>query len=101
MGLPNPSSPLLHQPNEISPRDFEGWIQERGLNFASEWDPRYQSLFETHDPGEKPLLGATLYARCGKGAYVFTALSWFRELPAGVPGAYRIFANLLSAGKTL
>ena len=101
VGLPNPSSPLLHQPNEISPRDFEGWIQERGLNFASEWDPRYQSLFETHDPGEKPLLGATLYARCGKGAYVFTALSWFRELPAGVPGAYRIFANFLSAGKTL
>jgi LmbE family N-acetylglucosaminyl deacetylase len=99
--LPNPDSPLLHKPNEISARDFTGWIQERGLNFASEWDPRYQPLFETHDPGEKPLLGATLYARCGKGAYVFTAFSWFRELPAGVPGAYRIFANLLSAGKTL
>ncbi len=101
VGLPNPDSPLLHKPNEISTRDFAGWIQERGLNFASEWDPRYQPLFETHDPGEKPLLGATLYARCGKGAYVFTAFSWFRELPAGVPGAYRIFANLLSAGKTL
>jgi LmbE family N-acetylglucosaminyl deacetylase len=99
--LPNPESPLLHKPNEISARDFDGWIQERGLNFASEWDPRYQPLFETHDPGEKPLLGATLYARCGKGAYVFTAFSWFRELPAGVPGAFRIFANLLSAGKTL
>lgn len=99
--LPNPTSPLLHKPNEIAARDFEGWIQERGLNFASEWDQRYQPLFETHDPGEKPLLGATLYARCGKGAYVFTAFSWFRELPAGVPGAYRIFANLLSAGKTL
>ncbi|HMD50380.1 MAG TPA: hypothetical protein VKG79_14820, partial [Bryobacteraceae bacterium] len=99
--LPNPASPLLHQPNEISARDFEGWIQERGLNFASEWDARYQPLFQTHDPGEKPLLGATLYARCGKGAYVFTAFSWFRELPAGVPGAFRIFANLLSAGKTL
>ncbi len=99
--LPNPSSPLLHSPNQIGARDFEGWIQERGLNFASEWDPRYQPLFECHDPGEQPLLGGTLYARYGKGAYVFTAFSWFRELPAGVPGAFRIFANLLSAGKTL
>jgi len=99
--LPNPMSPLLHKPNQITARDFEGWVQERGLNFASKWDPRYQSLFETHDPGEKPLLGGTLYTRYGKGAYVFTAVSWFRQLPAGVPGAFRIFANLLSAGKTL
>src|SRR5579864_765349 len=99
--LPNPASPLLHKPNEITARDFEGWIQERGLNFASKWDSRYQALFETHDPGEKPLLGGTLYTRYGQGAYVFTAFSWFRELPAGVPGALRIFANLLSAGKTL
>jgi LmbE family N-acetylglucosaminyl deacetylase len=99
--LPNPASPLLHKPNEITLRDFEGWIQERGLNFASKWDSRYRPLFETHDPGEKPLLGGTLVTRYGKGAYVFTAFSWFRELPAGVPGAFRIFANLLSAGKTL
>jgi LmbE family N-acetylglucosaminyl deacetylase len=99
--LPNPACPLLHQPNEIGAQDFEGWIQERGLNFASAWDPRYLPLFETHDPGEKPLLGGTLYTRYGKGAYIFTAFSWFRELPAGVPGAFRIFANLLSAGKTL
>jgi len=99
--LPNPMSPLLHKPNQITARDFEGWVQERGLNFASKWDPHYQSLFETHDPGEKPLLGGTLYTRYGKGAYVFTAVSWFRQLPAGVPGAFRIFANLLSAGKTL
>jgi hypothetical protein len=99
--LPNPGSPLLHKPNEITPGDFEGWIQERGLMFASKWDSRYQPLFETHDPGEKPLLGGTLVTRYGKGAYVFTAFSWFRELPAGVPGAFRIFANLLSAGKTL
>lgn len=99
--LPNPMSPLLHKPNQITARDFEGWVQERGLNFASKWDPHYQSLFETHDPGEKPLLGGTLYTRYGKGAYVFTSVSWFRQLPAGVPGAFRIFANLLSAGKTL
>ena len=99
--FPNPSSPLLHHPNEITARDFDGWIQERGIYFASEWDPHYQTLFECHDPGEKPLLGGTLYTRYGKGAYVFTSLVWFRELPAGVPGAFRIFANLLSAGKTL
>ncbi len=98
--LPNPGSPLLHKPNEITPRDFEGWIQERGLYFASKWDSHYQPLFETHDPGEKPMLGGTLYTRYGKGAYVFTAFAWFRELPAGVPGAFRIFANLLGAGKT-
>jgi LmbE family N-acetylglucosaminyl deacetylase len=99
--LPNPASPLLHQPNEITGRDFEGWVQERGLNFASAWDAHYEPLFESHDPGEKPLLGGTLYTRYGKGAYVFTSFSWFRQLPAGVPGAFRIFANLLSAGKTL
>ncbi len=95
-----PSSPLLHQPNVITEKDFQGWIQERGLYFAHEWDPHYQPLFEMHDPGEKPLKGATLVTRYGKGAFVFTAFSWFRELPAGVPGAYRIFANLLSAGKS-
>lgn len=90
---------VLHKPNEITAKDFEGWVQERGLYFASEWDPHYQALFETHDPGEKPLRGGTLYTRYGKGVYIFTAFSWFRELPAGVPGAYRIFANFLSAGK--
>lgn len=101
VALPNKASALLHKPNEITARDFEGWVQERGLNFASAWDGHYQPLFETHDPGEKPMLGGTLYTRFGKGAYVFTAFSWFRQLPAGVPGAFRIFANLLSAGKTL
>ena len=99
--FPDPSSPLLHKPNEITEHDFDGWIQERGLYFASKWDDHYQPLFEMHDPGQKPQTGSTLYTRYGKGAYVFTALSWFRELPAGVPGAFRIFANLLSAGKTL
>jgi len=93
------SSPLLHRPNEITERDFEGWIQERGLYFASKWAPEYHTVFETHDPNEKPLLGSTLWTPYGKGAYVFTGLSFFRELPAGVPGAYRLFANFLSAGK--
>jgi len=97
--FPNPSNPMLHQPNEITAKDFDGWIQERGLYFASEWDSHYQPLFETHDPGQKPQLGVTLYAKFGKGTYIFTGLSMFRELPAGVPGAYRIFANFISASK--
>ena len=95
----DPSSTLLHQPNEIGARDFDGWIQERGLYFASKWDDHYKPLFETHDPTEKPQNGSNLYTRYGKGVYIFTAFSWFRELPAGVPGAFRIFANFLSAGK--
>jgi LmbE family N-acetylglucosaminyl deacetylase len=99
--FPNPASPLLHSPNEITEADFDGWIQERGLYFASQWDAKYSTLFESHDPGENPLEGGTLVAKYGKGAYVFSAYSWFRELPAGVPGAFRIFANLLSAGKVL
>jgi hypothetical protein len=99
--FPDPSNPVLKAPNQISERDFAGWVQERGLYFASGWDSHYQPLFECHDPGEKPLDGGTLVARYGKGAYVFTAYSWFRQLPAGVPGAYRIFANFLSAGKVL
>jgi LmbE family N-acetylglucosaminyl deacetylase len=93
--------PLLSAPNAIGPADFKGWIQERGLYFSNKWDPRYSTALATHDAGEKDLAGGMLYTRYGKGAYIFTAYSWFRELPAGVPGAYRIFANLLSAGKTL
>jgi hypothetical protein len=92
--------PLLSSPNRITNADFEGWIQERGLYFASKWDPKYETVVSSHDPGEKPLAGGILYTKYGKGAWVFTGYSWFRELPAGVPGAYRIFANLLSAGKT-
>jgi hypothetical protein len=97
--FPDPDHLLLFAPNKITERDFAGWVQERGLYFASEWDPHYEAVFETHDPGEKPLLGGTLYTRYGKGVYIFTALAWFRQLPAGVPGAYRIFANMISAGK--
>jgi LmbE family N-acetylglucosaminyl deacetylase len=92
-------NPLLLAPNKISGKDFEGWVQERGVNFASEWDPKYQSVLESHDPGEEPHPGGELYTRYGKGVYIFTAYSWFRELPAGVPGAYRLFANMLSAAK--
>jgi hypothetical protein len=97
--FPNPQNPLLRAPNEITARDFDGWVQERGLYFASEWDPRYQSVLESHDPGEQPLQGGMLYTRYGKGVYIFSAYSWFRQLPAGVPGAYRMFANMMSAAK--
>jgi len=99
VSFPDPASPLLRTPNRISEADFDGWVQERGLYFASEWDPKYRTLFESHDPGETPKPGGTLYVPYGKGAYVFTAYSWFRQLPAGVPGAFRVFANLLSAGQ--
>ena len=100
VALPHPDNPLLQRPNRITPSDFEGWVQERGLYFATAWDPRYEPLFSTHDTGEEPQLGGTLYTRYGSGVYVFTAFSWFRQLPAGVPGAYRLFANFLSAAKS-
>jgi hypothetical protein len=90
--------PLLMAPNRITAADYEGWVQERGLYYASEWDPRYQPVWESADPGEKPTRGGTLYARYGNGVYIFTPLSWFRQLPAGVAGAHRIFANIVSAG---
>ena len=97
--FPNPQLKVLHAPNEITQADFEGWVQERGLYFPNQWDEKYQSVLESHDPGEEPLKGGMLYAPYGKGQYIFSAYDWFRELPAGVPGAYRIFANMLSAGK--
>jgi hypothetical protein len=99
VSFPKPDHRLLQYPNRITERDFEGWVQERGLYFASKWDEKYEPLFRANDPGEKPMEGGTLYAKYGQGHYVFTAYSWFRQLPAGVPGAYRIFANFLSVGK--
>jgi LmbE family N-acetylglucosaminyl deacetylase len=99
VAFPNPQNPVLHSPNEITERDFDGWVQERGLYFANEWDPKYQSILESHDPGEPPMPGGMLYTKYGKGVYIFSAYAWFRELPAGVPGAFRIFANMLSASK--
>jgi len=90
--------PLLSVPNRITADDFKGWVQERGLYFMSDWDERYDAVLACNDEGENPLAGGMLYARYGKGVYVFTGYSWFRQLPAGVPGAFRIFANLISAG---
>lgn len=97
--LLKPEHRLLSFPNQIRAADFDGWVQERGLYFPIEWDAKYEAVLEMTDPGEKPLAGAILYAPVGKGAYVLTPLAFFRQLPAGVPGAYRLFANLVSAGK--
>ncbi len=96
---PDPNHPLLKKPNVITAKDWDNWVQERGLYFATEWDSHYQPLFECNDPGETPMRGGTLAARYGKGAYVFTAFAWFRQLPAGVPGGIRIFTNLLNAAE--
>jgi LmbE family N-acetylglucosaminyl deacetylase len=90
-------SRLLQFPNHISSRDFEGWVQERGLLFPTEWDKRYETVFASGDPGEKPLEGGELWTHYGKGVYIFSSYAWFRQLPAGVPGAYRLFANMLGA----
>jgi hypothetical protein len=99
MTLLVPEHPVFNTPNKIVPADFDGWVQERGAYFASRWDPHFTPLLACHDPGEEPLQGSLLVAQCGKGHFVYTALSWFRQLPDGVPGAYRLFANLVSLGK--
>jgi LmbE family N-acetylglucosaminyl deacetylase len=93
-----PGHPALSTPNAIGPKDFEGWVQERGLYFAEKWDSHYQTPLSMHDPGESPQSGSLLWARYGKGTFVYTGLAFFRQLPAGVPGAYRLFANLLAGG---
>jgi hypothetical protein len=96
--LLDPTSTLLNGPNRIGANDFAGWVQERGLWYPHSWDEHYKPLLEMSDPGEAPLDGALLIASYGKGTYMYTGLSLFRQLPAGVPGAYRLLSNLLSAG---
>ncbi len=95
----DPNQQLLNFPNKITQKDFEGWIQERGTYFASAWDNKYETVFSGHDSGESDLKGGTLFAHYGKGVFIYSGYVWFRELPAGVPGAYRIFANMISAGR--
>ncbi|MNJ86341.1 Mycothiol S-conjugate amidase [compost metagenome] len=92
----NPKHPVLNTPNVITQKDFEGWIQERGIYFATELDPHYETVFSMQDPNEKPSNGSLIIAKHGKGNFVYTGLVFFRELPAGIPGAYRLFVNLLS-----
>ncbi len=91
------TNPVFHYPNKIGPADWRGWVQERGLYFARTWDTTYVSVLETHDPAPTPteLKGGVLIAPLGRGTYAYTGLSFFRQLPAGVPGAYRLFMNLL------
>jgi LmbE family N-acetylglucosaminyl deacetylase len=88
----------LKGPNTLTPSDFDGWVQERGLYFANTWDPKYTTPLSMHDPNEPAKKGSVLIAKSGKGTFIYTGLSFFRQLPAGVPGAYRLFANLLAYG---
>lgn len=92
----DPSDAIFHFPNEITAKDFDGWVQERGLYFMSQWDSRFTPLLESHDPGESEQKGGLLIAHDGKGTYIYTGYAFFRQLPAGVPGAVRLFVNLLS-----
>lgn len=95
----DPQNPVLNYPNKITNDDFSGWIQERGLYFVSNIDPQYKSILQMHDKGEEPLNGSLIVGDYGKGRFIYTSLAFFRELPAGVPGAYRLFINLLSKPK--
>jgi LmbE family N-acetylglucosaminyl deacetylase len=91
-----PDHPIMNMPNKITTEDFKGWVQERGLYFSNKWDAAWTPILSCNDPGEKPLDGGLLVAKSGKGYFVYTGLAWFRQLPAGVPGAYRLFANMVS-----
>jgi len=89
--------PLLNVPNKITEADWKDWVQERGLYYTKDWDAKYETLIATNDPGEPSKPGGELYARYGKGVFVYTSYAWFRQLPAGVPGAYKMFVNMVSA----
>ena len=99
MKITKPENPLLNTPNKITAKDFEGWVQERGLYFSDKWSDKYETVFSIKDANETEQEGSLLYAKYGKGNFIFTGLAFFRELPAGVPGAYRLFANMISVGK--
>jgi hypothetical protein len=95
-----PQHPLLNVPNKLGPGDFVNWIQERGLYYPREWDPQFHALLQSNDPNEAPLKGGLLVADFGKGHYIYTSMVWYRQLRAGVPGAYRMLANMISYGRT-
>jgi hypothetical protein len=97
--LLDPANAAFAWPNKINVNDFKGWSEERGHGFMESWDPQYKALVETHDPGQDPQSGGLLVARYGKGVYVYDAFALYRQLPSGVPGAYRLLANLVSLGK--
>jgi len=95
-----PSNPVFTWPNKITSKDFENWVEERGSKFLASWDAAYTPLLETHDPGQEPQKGGLLYAKYGKGIYIYNAYAFYRQLPDGVPGAYRLFANMISLAKS-
>jgi hypothetical protein len=95
----DPSSPLLNFPNKIEAHDFDNWVQERGLYFWEKWYPQYHTVLAMHDPGEKDLLGSLVWIHTGKGTYIYTGLSFSRQLPEGNAGAFRLFVNLLSQSR--
>jgi len=92
------NDPVFTAPNRITNDDFGGWVEQRGSKFLTTWDPRYKALLETHDTGQAPQKGGWLTAKHGKGLYVYCAYAWYRQLPYAVPGAARLFANLVSLG---
>jgi LmbE family N-acetylglucosaminyl deacetylase len=94
------SNPIFTWPNKISGKDFEHWIEERGSKFLESWDTGYEPLLETHDPGQEPQKGGLLYAKYGKGVYIYNAYAFYRQMPEGVPGSYRLFANMISLAKS-
>lgn len=94
-----PQHPLLNTPNKLGPEDFVGWIQERGLYYPKEWDAQFRALLQSNDPAEAPLKGGLLVADYGKGHYIYSSMVWYRQLRAGVPGAYRMLANMISYGR--
>ncbi|QNI37548.1 PIG-L family deacetylase [Edaphobacter albus] len=94
-----PNNPVFNWPNKITEKDFDGWIEERGSKFLQSWDPKYTPLLETHDAGQPEQKGGLVYARYGKGVYIYNAYAFYRQLPLGVPGAFRLFANMLSLPK--
>ena len=95
----DPDHEIMQFPNKITKSDFKGWVQERGLYFPGSWSSDFTPLLSMHDIGESPKEGSLLVAKYGKGYFIYTGLSFFRELPAGVPGAYRLYTNMLSVGK--
>ena len=95
----DPKNTVLNYPNKLDVLDFKGWVQEQGLYYPEEWDKNFKTVISSNDKGEKPKDSAILVADYGKGQYIYTGLSFFRELPAGVAGAYKLFANLISKGK--
>ena len=100
MEILEPANAVFTWPNKITSKDFDNWVEERGSKFLQSWDTNYQPLLETHDAGQEPQKGGLVYAKYGKGVYIYNACAFYRQMPEGVPGAYRLFANMISLGKS-